>query len=632
MQSPYTAHPAEAYSAAQVSVALLMSAVGVASRGRVFTRVSALLWIFAVWLAALAPDLAHFSDAMRWAGAIQAGALVSSAVLSLLVGLLASTTLASRVLAVLFTAGTIALGRWLQESALEVAALHLILCGAVWGLASRNAARPTELSLAPNVDASSGTRLQDGMHFLLGLVVGALASVYVLERGIDSSDEWAYTYQAALFAKGRSFGIEPPCAEAFRNFWVFFVDGRLFAQYMPGWPLFMVPFVWLKLVWLAGPASLGLLAVFVGRLARRLANGPSSARVYATIAALSCVFANTLIINGGSRFPHIFVAVLWASALDAALALADAPTTKRAVWLGASVGWLAITRPPDALALSVGIAVFVLHAWARRRIRLQHVLAAFCASIALLGFALVTARLQVGYWGKFPYQLTSVFHPWNVVKYSFPPPNLLKWHLPLATGAYCWFPLAPAIGVGGLLAAKRSAKPLVLMLTFGSLLLLAYYSMLEIGRGTDFGYGPRYQLPLVVPMALGGAIFFGEMQRRARSLVLGFGSVIALVGAFRVGTFTFPFNHALLVASMAPEHAVAVTHTSNAIVRISRGTHPYGDWDVTRNYPYGTYANDVLYVGDVNPSLTQCLRREFSGRTFLRTERRGDGVVLVPDR
>ena len=74
----------------------------------------------------------------------------------------------------------------------------------------------------------------------------------------------------------------------------------------------MAPFVAARAAWLAAPVCTGLLVAGIAPLARRVARGtyggrPSAIRASGLAAGVTTMLASTVLINGGSRFPHILV-------------------------------------------------------------------------------------------------------------------------------------------------------------------------------------------------------------------------------------------------------------------------------------------------------------------------------------
>ena len=277
----------------------------------------------------------------------------------------------------------------------------------------------------------------------------------MLQHHCASTEEWAHTYQAALFAKMHAYGKAPPCFSALQEYRTLTSEGRMFSQYTPGWSLFMAPFLAIGVVWLAAPCSLGLLAVAVARLARRAAAGASGGRRDVTvaagpIAALALVCSNTVLINGGSRFSHIFVGrracfrVVGRGVVrdvGAERSHAQAPSVGVRV-LGLASAWLVTTSPADGGTLGLGLLVYFVYAVADRRVAPGVPMLATGISFAIWGgLSLVLLRLQLGKWFTAGYSVTAQFHAGSRVSMSTFKLGELKWAIPLATGAYCWWPL-----------------------------------------------------------------------------------------------------------------------------------------------------------------------------------------------
>jgi hypothetical protein len=366
----------------------------------------------------------------------------------------------------------------------------------------------------------------------------------------------------------------------------------------------MVPFVWIRTIWMAGPASFGLLTmagVRLGRLATYLYSGRRDLALSGgRFAGVSFLLTNTLVINAGSRFPHILVTALYALAAEQAWLLWHAPgrrdAFRHAALLGFFGGWLVTTRLSEGFLL-VGIFLGVVYGLLRRQIALGPFLVAGGVSAV---------------WFVIPFQLTAEFHPWAKLTYSPPPPDLIKWHVPLATGSYCWWPLAPGFGLAGCILGMRSrARSLVVMLGIGSLLMLVYYASITYGRGWDFGYGPRYQLQTVVPMVVGAALVWAHVGMFQDASARRVAWVLASIGVLGVASTTLPYNHQVVSDAMGVALAAQRAGLKNALVVVPPGVGRYGDYDHPKNLPLELYDQDVLLA---NTKDIQCLRENYSHR------------------
>ena len=251
----------------------------------------------------------------------------------------------------------------------ELSGLHLAWLGLLIGLLARRA-RPRTAEPPPRATEGSYA-VHDGVVFVVATVLALLVCFLVMQRREGAADEWGYTFQAAVFAKGHVYSEMPRCQPYLESFYVFQSSGRLFSQYTPGWPLFMVPFVWLHAVWLAAPVSMGLMAVGMARLARSAMRGFGSAdmppspgliRAAGTWAAVLSVLGPMVLVNAGSRYPHVFVVGLFAWTLEAVLMVATpglAPR-KQVLW-GLALGTAAVfdvaARPADGAFVGAGAAV-----------------------------------------------------------------------------------------------------------------------------------------------------------------------------------------------------------------------------------------------------------------------------------
>ena len=609
----------------------------------------------AIWLAATAPDTLGFLASLE---------IIKSEPTSLATLLRIAACLAT-------VASLLAWPRWtffvaiageaalyylvahVPESGQELCALHLAWFGLLLGIRQLAAERETDAPEGQPGESfdSRAFLVQDLILAGLAIAAAAIVSIVVLQRWCDSADEWAYTYQAAVFAKLHAYGKAPPCFSALQMYWVFTSEGRMFSQYTPGWSLFMAPFLSIGVVWLAGPCSLGLLAVAVARLARRAVAGASGGRgdvvvAAGPIAAIALVGSSTVLINGGSRFSHIFVCACFAWSVEALSEMSRPSGHMRSpvgwgVVLGLASAWLLSTRPADGGTLGIGLFVYFVYAVADRRVAWRAMLATV-TSFAIWGaFSLVVLRLQLGKWFATGYSLTAQFQAWSRFSMSAPKLGELKWGIPLATGAHCWWPLAPTIGLYGLFAAlRREGRRVSFMLVVGTLALITFYSCVEFGRGGDFGYGPRHILPVIVPMAVGTAVALSPLWAAARArvhshsaLALGGPALLAItaavVGVVRIAPLIYPYNREDVRGRNAIRGAVERDHLTNAIIWLEPGTTVADPRDLTQNYPLELYPPPpVIFAIDTGEDMKRCVREQYPGRKSYRSDSK---AMLVPE-
>jgi hypothetical protein len=471
--------------------------------------------------------------------------------------------------------------------------------------------------------------------------------VYLLDRRDGSADEWAYTFQASVFAKGRAFAESGRCQNYLQSFWVFENSGRLFSQYPPGWPLFVTPFVWFHAVWLAGPFSMGFMCWGIARLARSAMreygrfDEPPSTRVVSfagTSAAVLSMFATTIMLNGASRFPHVWVVALYAWSLEGLMQVStpSLPRRRQVLWgavLGAASVMCLASRPADGAFVGVGIAALFAYALARRRVGWRAIAACGAAGGLLGSLVLVILHAQLGKWFNTGYSLMPLIHPWAVPKYSMPKPEEWKYGFPLATGAYCWWPCAVPVGMAGLAMLRGRAIGLPVAMAIGTLPYLAFLSFLEYSRTAQFEYGPRYASVLVVPMAIGGGVALAPLaaaaleRATAGRTALARGAPMALAafaiasGWLRILPLVWPNAMEHTKKHSAVERAIEGAHLRNAVVIVATQTAGFDERDMTTNYPLDLYPNpEVIKAIDKNDldDAQQCLTMAFPGRHIYR--------------
>ncbi len=645
--------------AAQTSVGVVLGAVIWARDVR--PRASMALFLGAVLLATILPVEGDFLRSLGFTlGPEHAkNVLKIAAALATVGGLLARQRRLS-IAAVLGGAALWPITNYIQDGDWELAAFHLAFFGLLVGLYRET---PTGLESQRTEASAPVEALHDFRHdfrvddvgtFALGTVAGTLVCWVVLHGQTNSADEWADTFQAALFAKLHAYGTVPHCSEAFRSFYVFQYMGRSFVQYTPGWPYFMTPFVALRVPWLAGPASLGLLAAGCARLARRAAAGsvlgtasptPAHLRAAGWFAAFAIVLSSTLLINGGSRYPHVFVAAMFAWSVEMLCAAATPELSTRAqrtsgAWLGVCASLMISARPGDGATLGIGLFLYFVYAVVRRRIGWHAVAAATVTFAVIAGISLVILRLQVGRWFQTAYALGDTIYPWNVNKWSVPKPNEYRSALPIGTGSYCWWPCSPAVGLLGLAALRGRARRLGFIFFFSVLSLLGFYWYCETGREFDFGYGPRYQMACVVPMAVGTGAVFAYLWTRGRARVAGASAfalggpaavalAAALIGVVRIAPLVYPYNYADVRDHNRLHDALDKASLHNAVVFGLGGLNSTDPLDLTENMPLELYPDqDVLIALERDPEQVKCVREKYRGRAFYRALP-GDPVRIV---
>ena len=639
MHSPYTSDPAQASTLANAAIAA--SGVALAWVHRRTLRLGFPLFALGFVGVLIALPLPGFLEQLHLARPLPADFSISF-LRAMSWCFFAAIVAAPSALPAKVTGGAVLfallkVGEYLTESPFELLTVHLCAGMLLLGLAARGI--PGVRPMAGGESASRAL-VEDAVIGVSSILAACVIGKYVLRWGTDSADEWSYTFQASIYAKFESYSKAAPCGQAFRNFWVFDYEGRRFSQYTPGWPLFMVPFVWLRSVWLAGPVALGVLTVGVARLARRLAI-PAARSKAGALAAASMMLSSTALINGGSRFPHVWVAACLAWSLESLFAISDATTRRAQITWGAIFGiatvWLVATRVADGLLLGCAVTVCCVGLLARRRLSLAAVVAG-AVSASLLGlWTLWVLRQQLGTWFTTGYSLTTTVYPWNKLAFSTPTSSQWKWGIPLGTGTYCWFPASPALAAFGLARSRgRDASLLAIALFVSVATIFGFYAFLDLGRGFDWGYGPRYAFVTMVAWAVGtgAALSMPALQIRTGTRTWRTGpavlpwAIVTLMATAMLAPLLYPINTQSVMTMEVVNDRVRDERLHHVVVMVGQPTGVHDSLDYTQNLPLDLYpTQDVLIAQPRSEEERQCIRETFVDRSLW--DARGSPVTLT---
>ena len=643
MTFPYTNQPLEAFMAAQTAVGLVLASLVWLRRMRPW--LSSVLFLLAVALVVSAPVSGetlgavgvivgpeHIKTTLRVAAALATLAALFTGRLGLIA------------IALVGEAALWPVTTYIKDSDWELAGLHLAYLGFLLGVHYRERGPRTVVPKAP-VALPKGVWIDDVVAFFAGTLLACVVCRVVLHGWTNSGDEWANTFEAALFAKLHAASPLPECSEAFRSFWIFPYMGRTVPEYTPGWPYFMTPFVALGVPWLAGPASLGVLAAGASRLGRRAAGGfvrsastPPAAfeRAAGRFAAAAIMLGATMLINGASRYPHVFVAAMYAWSVEALLAITERAVPSPLQWrwgivLGGAASLLLAARPGDGAMLGIGLFFYFVYALVWRRPGWRATAGAALAFGALGLLSLVILRLQLGKWFQTGYSLNTIYYPWNKFAWSVPKASEYRSVLPFMAGSYNWLPCAPALAAAGLAACRGRGQHMGIVFVLSYVPYIAFYSMLEVGRKWDLGYGPRYELPWVVPMAVGTGLVLAQLWAVATAHAPGVSALQAggpvavalvglLVGVVRVAPLVYGPTYADVQTHNRLHEALAARpDIHDAIVFAGAGLNNTDPMDLTENLPLDLYPNqDVLIALDRTPGLVRCVQRDYPTRRYYR--------------
>ena len=197
------------------------------------------------------------------------------------------------------------------------------------------------------------------------LAAGVVVNKTVFERLPHLEDEFAYLYQAKIFAGGHTYVVRN---EPVKVFWQPFViqpetspDGiqKRFGKYTPGWPLLLAIAVLFNAPWLMGPVLGTLNVAIVYRLGREIFDegvGLTSALLLA-ISPMALLLNATLMSHVPAMFlGEVFVYAYWR------LTRHGKGRYRWAILGGLALGLMISTRPLSAAAIGVPV---ILHALSR---------------------------------------------------------------------------------------------------------------------------------------------------------------------------------------------------------------------------------------------------------------------------
>jgi hypothetical protein len=240
--------------------------------------------------------------------------------------------------------------------------------------------------------------------FVAACVVAAAATSWWTVRSLLrdtplSIDAAVYLAQARAMSHFH-FGVPVPRPmQAFSgHFFSAGPDGLLYGVFPPGWPVVIVPFLWLGRPMLVGPAVAALIVLAQARLGRSmaLAGGEGEESEVALRASLLvALFSVGRALETADLLSHAWVALLAAVAMTIALDARreGALTGARAAALGACVAWVVASRLLDGALLGVAVAIV-----AARAVTLRSAALAAAGAAPFVALLAIEQRCATGSW------------------------------------------------------------------------------------------------------------------------------------------------------------------------------------------------------------------------------------------
>lgn len=277
---------------------------------------------------------------------------------------------------------------------MDLLSLHAWLPLLLVALAAIVARRVTPPRLPPALD-----RWARGMGLPLTLGIASAVIVRYVWGGWHPvafiHDEASYLLEAETLARGHFTAPVPPLPAFFEQYHVF-TTPVLASRYPAGWPLALVPGIWIGMPILMPLLLTGITGGFLGALVRRVA-GPVAA-----IVAWLWWIAPPIALRFRPTFlsEHLSTA-LWVVGFWALWRWREDRRTRWLVLLSLSVAWDGITRPLTAIAFALPVAAVVLHDAVRRR-KWRPLLPAGLAGLLLCLVIPLQNRAVTGRWDRLP--------------------------------------------------------------------------------------------------------------------------------------------------------------------------------------------------------------------------------------
>jgi hypothetical protein len=286
------------------------------------------------------------------------------------------------------------------------------------------------------------------------------------------------------------------------------------------------------------------------------------------------------------------------------------------------MGLMIATRPNEAALLGGGVFLVFVAEIFRKRLSWRTFVATSILFVSICALTVWVLHLQYGRWFHVGYELAADKYWWAKIRMNVPPRDAWKYGVPLMTSAYCFFPAAAALGAAGLIWAGRRVA---FMIGVGVLGVLVFYVYCSYGRYRDFGYGPRYHVVMVVPMAIGMGVLLAPLFARVRGrrwwpaafVQEGPAILVAaamVVGVLRLAPLVYPVAHDELHLRSALHRAIDRESLTHAVVIVYDSQTGGGPLIDTQNDPYDPDPA-VLVLGGSEMS---CVREHFKDRKFYR--------------
>jgi hypothetical protein len=451
------------------------------------------------------------------------------------------------------------------------------------------------------------SRLYVVLIISVSFIISVLVSNYTLERFPNSSDEYAYLFQAETLSKGRLWEKAHDLPEFFRLIHIAEKDGIRVSRFPPGWPAILSVAFYLDVPpFLVNPV-LGLLSLIIFYTFAKRFYSEHIAIWSLTALALTSFF----VFNAASFFSHTSCLCATVAFVSSIYLYLEKPKIIYPLAAGFFLGVVLVIRYYTAVLIFLPFFFFLIH-----QLRWKSIALFFWIGVGSLPCLLFL------FW--YNYTITgNPLLPVTMWAYADEGLGFVRGHTPLKGiehlirwGCMFLYWCSPAFLILYGVYLWRKLKIKVERVTHPEdymfiLLVIGYFFYYEIGGNQ---YGPRFffeSLPFLILFVVRNVITYRERWPMA---LLCAGMIYAVV--------KFPFiadrEHQVVEERNNLYRVVENSNVSHAVILLSTHTgviRPMPSGDLVRN-DLG-YGNDVLFAHDI-PGKNAILRSYFPDRTFYR--------------
>ncbi len=188
-----------------------------------------------------------------------------------------------------------------------------------------------------------------------GFVAALLINLFVFQGIPHIQDSINYMVISQNFAAGQLHHKMHDHYEFFRMLYLVPDGNIVYSTFLPGFSIFLTPFTFLKIPFLANPLLTFLNIFLAGKIAEKLFDKTTSFSVM-----LFLFLSSFIIVMGGTFMAHSFCAAMTLSVVYSFIVSLYKKAIIFPVICGVSMGFLVITRPQNALFLTIPLALTAL--------------------------------------------------------------------------------------------------------------------------------------------------------------------------------------------------------------------------------------------------------------------------------